>query len=155
MDTRKRDEIIERSKCVFGDNAFDYSKIPLDVNMVSTITLICKKCGDERRISLNQHLGKYYGCKKCKNTYYNENDTIEQREKKLRDIEIGIAKIKEKYHKKTYQQEVIKKYSCNEDEIVEDAKVLILSNTDIVIDDVYISKLFKFLNSNGFKLIKV
>ena len=154
--SRKRDEIIEKSKYIFGENAFDYSKIPDDVIMGSKITIICKKCNSERNLLVSQHIFGLYGCKICKNNYigFDPNDTEEQAKQKIDKINKRISEIKEKYRKKTYEDLVIKKH--DNDEITEDLKLLFENNQDIIKDSIYdVTKLCRFLNSNGFKLIKV
>ena len=57
------DEFIAKSKSVFGDDVFDYSKV-VHVNNKTPLTLICKKCGCEFNTRGDNHLNGH-GCPNC------------------------------------------------------------------------------------------
>lgn len=60
------DEFIARSKALFGDDHYDYSKLMLPDGVKNImITLTCRKHGDFRQSAFS-HLQGYEGCKKCK-----------------------------------------------------------------------------------------
>lgn len=146
--SRKRDEIIEKSKFIFGDDAFDYSLIDNDVTMSSKINLICKKCNNKREISVCHHLSNMYGCKICQNTYvgYNKNDTEEEAKLKTDKIIKGLSKIKEKYRKKLPEKDLINELNNDEDMIIEEFIKYLKDNNylpDINIGKDVIYKIFK------------
>ena len=64
MNTKcNREQFIEKSKALYGDDAFDYSLVDY-VNGYTEITLICKKHG-EFRITPTKHLDIVSGCPQC------------------------------------------------------------------------------------------
>lgn len=155
--SRKKEEIIERSKFIFGEDTFDYSKIPDDIDSLSKITLLCKKCGNDRTINVAQHLSKYYGCKYCKNTYqtYDPKDTKEEEAIKLKELEEGLLKIKEKYKRKVVDSDRIIRINIDE-KVAKDLKVIFEKNNDLIKNsELDVMKFLITLHSNGFKLIKI
>lgn len=64
MNTKcNKEQFIEKSKTLFGEDSFDYSKVEY-VNGYTEITLICKKHG-EFNITPNKHLDIVGGCPQC------------------------------------------------------------------------------------------
>lgn len=61
---RTREGFIVKSKLIWGNDAFDYSKVKY-VNYNSKVTLICKKHNIEFEQSLGNHFKKHYSCKGC------------------------------------------------------------------------------------------
>lgn len=71
-----KDEFIEKSIAIFGENAFDYTKVVYKNNK-SPLTLICKKCGHEFETRGDNHLSGH-GCPNCvKNVSKWENEINE------------------------------------------------------------------------------
>lgn len=60
-----KDEFIEASKDIHGENAFDYSKTEYQNNK-TPLTLICKKAGHEFITTSSSHLTHKSGCPSCK-----------------------------------------------------------------------------------------
>ena len=64
MNTKcNKEQFIEKSKALYGDDAFDYSLVEY-VNGYTEITLICKEHG-EFKITPNKHLDIIGGCPEC------------------------------------------------------------------------------------------
>ena len=64
MNTKcNKEQFIEKSKTLYGDDAFDYSLVEY-VNGYTEITLICKEHG-EFKITPNKHLDIIGGCPEC------------------------------------------------------------------------------------------
>lgn len=60
------DEFIARSKSIFGDDRYDYSKLVLPDGLKNAvIALTCRKHGDFRQLAF-AHLQGYEGCGKCR-----------------------------------------------------------------------------------------
>ena len=145
LDCSKKQEFIEKSKCIFGNNTFSYEKLPEKVNTMSSVDLICNKCGTVTTRGYRQHITQFdhfLGCRKCKYKYHNYNpkDSEEEKERKICEIRKQVEQIKEKYKK-----------------IRDEEKEEIISNKDIV-EQRYKKKLkendtgtlIDFLKKNGY-----
>lgn len=63
---KTKEEFIEESKALYGEDALDYSLVDYKGNKVK-VALICKKHGTVFWIKPNSHLsGKQFGCPDCK-----------------------------------------------------------------------------------------
>ena len=104
IDYYKKQEFIEKSKCIFGKDTFSYDKLPEKVDTSVRVELICNKCGNMTNRTYRQHIAEFnnfLGCRTCKFKYHNYDpkDTEEEKERKVSEIKKELEVIKEKYKK--------------------------------------------------------
>ena len=100
----KRQEFLEKSKCIFGNDTFCYDKLPKKIDTCSRIEVVCNKCKTSTERTYRQHIvqfDQFLACKNCKIKHhsYNSNDTKEEKERKVNEIRKELEVIKEKYRK--------------------------------------------------------
>ena len=87
------DIFIEKSKKIWGDNKYDYSKINY-TNSTKSVTLICTEHNYEFIQTANNHLRKKNGCVKCRTNYMDNDEFIEKSKKICGDNKYDYSKTK-------------------------------------------------------------